>query len=57
MGTAIPRRGRLVLTELRRTRWLGQLRAGSLFVTIWASSRSRVLAAARALEPIARKGR
>lgn len=56
-GTAIPSAGRVVVTELADARWLGQLRAGRIFVTIWASSRPLVLAAARALEPIAKEGR
>jgi hypothetical protein len=53
-STAVPPRGRLALTALSGprgdTRWLGQLRAGPLFVTIWASW-PLVLAAARGLEP------
>jgi hypothetical protein len=59
-GTAIPRAGQLVLTKLpgtgTATRWLGQLRSGAVFVTIWASSRALAVAAARALEPITRRG-
>lgn len=59
-GTAIPAPGRVVVTELpdgtSHVRWLGQMRAGPIFVTIWASSRDLVVAAARAFEPIARRG-
>lgn len=60
-GTAIPAPGRVVLTQLAGARgdvrWLGQLRSGPVFVTIWGSSRLLVLAAARALEPLPRRGR
>jgi hypothetical protein len=60
-GTAVPAPGRVVLVELPSakggSRWLGQLRSGPIFVTIWATSRPLVLAAARALEPQPRRGR
>jgi hypothetical protein len=38
-------------------RWVGQLRSGSIFVTIWGTSRLLVLDAARALQPLPRRGR
>jgi hypothetical protein len=60
-GTAIPAPRLVVVTELAGAtgdvRWVGQLRSGPIFVTIWASSRQLVLAAARSLEPLPRRGR
>lgn len=52
----LPPGGQLDLTQLRRPTgpplWLGQLRHGHLYLTIEASSKALLLAAARALTPI-----
>ena len=51
----VPAAGRVAVTRVPaggRTTWIGQLTAGPVYVTIWASSRALCLRAARSLRPL-----